>query len=665
MIEVMKARLPLLLIALIVLSISAVCVGLVVTGDSYAPALPGIPDTGALIGWGTPILRVLTDIAAITTVGFLLSAVVLAPSAKNGVVSRAGRADLQRAGITAVVWALLAIAQLLFTVGSVLGLDLSKAISPDVISTYAMDIPTTRALLFMTIIALVISAGCVITSSTGAGAGWLVLAMVAALLPALGGHAAGLGDHALALTAGAAHVAAALLWVGGVLALGLHAWRGDIPMPRAIARFSGIALAAIILLAASGIANAYTRLETPDQIITTGYGQVVLVKTGLIVVLAVIGYLIRSRIAKGSGTTSGRMVFARIAGLELMIMAVAIGLGVALAFSAPPRLTVELPSYGESLLGFPYPDAPTVMNVLGGFHLDPFFFTVLLLLAAFYLAGVIRLARRGDRWPIGRTISWMLGIIVALWCTNGGISEYAQVSVGLHMLQHMTMTMMAPILLVLGAPATLALRALKPTVGNERGPREWLLWFLHSWITRILTNPFYVFFVYVIGLYGLYLTPLFGWLMGSHVGHIVMETHFLLAGYLFYWVVIGIDPRPKPLPYWGRLLLLFVSLAVHGFFAVVLMMGTHPLAQEWYGIVQPPWITDPVRDSLDGGQIAWGISELPGMVVLIAIAFQWSRQDDKDAKRRDRQADRDGDAELNAYNEQFARLAARDKHRGQ
>ena len=257
-------------------------------------------------------------------------------------------------------------------------------------------------------------------------------------------------------------------------------------------------------------------------------------------------------------------------------------------------------------------------------------------------------------------MSWLAGIGVVIWCTNAGISVYSQVSVGLHMVQHMTMTMLAPILLVMGAPATLALRALKPAVGNERGPREWLVWFLHSWITRVLTNPFYVFFIYVIGLYGLYFTPAFGWLMGSHVGHVVMQAHFILAGYLFYWVLIGIDPRPKPLPYWGRLVLLLLAISVHGFFAVALMMSTEPIAPEWYGIVRPDWMSDTLRDSLDGGQVAWGVGEIPNLIVLIAIAVQWSRSDDREAKRHDRQADRDDDAELRAYNDRLATLHGRD-----
>jgi putative copper resistance protein D len=351
--------------------------------------------------------------------------------------------------------------------------------------------------------------------------------------------------------------------------------------------------------------------------------------------------------------------YARVAGIELTIMAMAVGLGVALATSPYPRQEQSLPSYGENLLGFAYPPPPTVEAVAFGGRIDPLFLTLSLIAAALYVIGYVRVRRRGDSWPVMRLVCWMGGISIVIWCTNAGISTYAMVSVGLHMVQHMTLTMLAPILLVLGAPATLALRALKPATGNERGPREWLVWLLHSPITRVLTNPFYVFIVYVIGLYGLYFTPAFGWLMGSHVGHVIMQTHFLISGYLFYWVLIGIDPRPKPLPYWGRMMLLLLALGIHGFFAVIMMMGSTPMAVEWFGLVRPEWVTDPLQDTLLGGQVAWGLSEIPTLIVLIVIAVQWARSDERDATRLDRQADRDDDAELRAYNERLARMGER------
>ncbi len=649
--------------ALVVLAVVATVFGLVVAGGEYSPELPGLPDPGPLVGWGTPILRLLSDLAAVVTVGLLLAATLLDPSGKDGIVSRTGRRDLKRAAIAAAVWAVLALAQMLFELANVLGLTLAEAASPDIVSTYANEIPTTRALMFMAVLATVVCIGTILTSTTGASAAWLLVAVAASALPALAGHSAGLGDHALAMTAGVAHMVAAVVWMGGLMGLAVHATRADMPMSRAVQRFSTIALVSILLLAVSGAANAYSRLDNAGQLLTTGYGQLLLTKTMLIVGLACLGWIVRQRVMTTLATSSRVAVFARIAGLELLVMAVALGLGVALASSPTPRVEAQLPTFGESLLGFAYPPPPTPMTVGLGFHLDPLFFTACLVAGVLYLAGVVRMRRRGDEWPLMRTVSWLAGLAVVIWCTNAGVSVYAQVSVGIHMFQHMTLTMLGPIFLVMGAPATLALRALKPAHGNERGPREWLVWFLHSWITRVLTNPFYVFFVFALGLYGLYMTPLFGFLMGSHVGHVAMQLHFIFSGYLFYWVLIGIDPRPRPLPYWGRLLLLMISMSVHAFFSVALMMRTVPMAAEWYSIVQPAWLTNPLKDTLDGAQVAWAVSEIPSLIVLLAIAVQWSRSDAREATRSDRQADRDDNAELRAYNDRLAAMARRDEKR--
>ena len=647
-------------VALTALTIGAAAVGLVIAGGAYAPPPAGLPDVGAVVGWGVPVLRVVVDALSIATVGWLMAATVLDPSSRNGVISNAGRRDLVRAAGFAMAWAVAALLEALLTLADVLGIPLSEALTPQVVGTYASDIPTVRALVVMAILAIVVTIGCIVTSSTGASAGWLIVALVAVALPALGGHASGLGDHALALSSGVAHVVAAVLWIGGVVALGVHAVSRDIPFARAVQRFSPFALAAIALVALSGFGNAYARLDYAQQLLITPYGQLVIVKTLLIITLAIIGWVMRRKIVSRLGDRNGVLAFARVAGIELVVMALAIGLGVALSQSPIPRVLTDLPSIGESLLGYRYPPAPTIANVVASIHIDPLFFTLCVVAAAIYLVGAISLARRKDHWPVLRTISWLLGVFVVLWCTNSGLAEYASVSVTFHMVQHMTLAMLAPILLVMGAPATLALRALSPARGNERGPREWLVWLLNSKITGFLTNPFFVLFLYVTTLYGLYLTPAFGWLMGSHVGHIAMTVHFVASGYLFYWVLIGIDPRPKPLPYWARLLMLLVGMAVHAFLAVVLMMGSQPLAPEWYGIVRPPWVTDPLADSLTGGQVAWALAEVPGLIVLIAIAMQWARSDDREATRRDRAADRDGDAELDAYNERLAAYARRD-----
>ena len=229
------------------------------------------------------------------------------------------------------------------------------------------------------------------------------------------------------------------------------------------------------------------------------------------------------------------------------------------------------------------------------------------------------------------------------------------------MVQHMTMSMMAPMFLVLGGPFTLALRALRPSTTGRWGVREWIVWGLHSPISKVVTNPFFVFAIFSLSLFTLYFTPLMAWLMGSHIGHISMQMHFIVSGYLFAWIVMGVDPVPKPLPYVARFGLILLMVGIHGFFAVIIMMGSEPLAQDWYGIVRPDWVVDPLADTKYGGQVAWGVSEIPMIFMIIMVALQWSRSDEREAKRRDRQADRDGNAELNAYNERLAALDERSR----
>lgn len=634
--------------------------GLVIGGSGYQPSAAGLPDPGPVIGWALPVVQNGAVLASILTAGWLLAAAFLDPQGRDRSVSRTGRVDLIRAAVAAACWCVLALVSAAVTLANALGLPVSQALAPSSIGTYAWDVPSVRNQLIAALLAAIVAVGCVLTSRVTASAAWLALALIAIAVPALAGHAAGLGDHTLAMVNGVAHGVAAALWVGGLVALAVHAIRRDTGLRAAATRFSPIAAACVVVLALSGLGNAYARLARPGDLLTSGYGVLVLAKTALLAVLIVLGYRMRRRILPALDGPRGRSAFARFAGIELLVMALAVGLGVALSLTAPTRVDLPLPSAGEELLGFRYPPAPSWSNALLNFRVDAFFLVVCVLLAGFYLAAVVRLRRRGDSWSWGRTASWLAGVLTLFWATNSWVGVYAQLSVGVHMVAHMTMTMMAPLLLVMGAPITLALRALKTSRTGGMGPRELLLAAIHSPAARVIANPLYVLVIYIAGIYGLYFTELFGGLMGSPLGHLVMEVHFLLGGFLLYWVVLGIDPQPRRIPYWMRMVLMMAAPLFHSFFAIALMMSTRPIGASWYGRVQPPWMTDPLRDTLLGGQVAWGVGEIPTAIVLVSLAVQWARSDEREAKRRDRQVDRDGDVELDAYNERLAALAARD-----
>ncbi|MFI8931090.1 cytochrome c oxidase assembly protein [Streptomyces sp. NPDC053474] len=289
---------------------------------------------------------------------------------------------------------------------------------------------------------------------------------------------------------------------------------------------------------------------------------------------------------------------------------------------------------------------------------EPFFLISCLVALGLYGWGVVRLVRRGDKWPVGRTVSFVVGVlsILLVMCTK--LNDYGMVLFSVHMVQHMIISMLSPILLLLGAPITLALRALPVAGRGRKGPRELLLMLLHSRYVRIITHPAFTIPMFIASLYALYFTPLFDTLMGSKAGHIGMMVHFLAVGLVFFWPIMGIDPGPHRPGHLMRMLELFAGMPFHAFFGIALMMASEPMIETYKN---PPASlgVEALADQNAAGGIAWAFSEIPSVLVLIALLFQWYRSDQREGRRKDRAADRDGDKELEAYNAYLASLASR------
>ncbi|MFC0597755.1 cytochrome c oxidase assembly protein [Streptomyces palmae] len=289
---------------------------------------------------------------------------------------------------------------------------------------------------------------------------------------------------------------------------------------------------------------------------------------------------------------------------------------------------------------------------------DTFFLISCTLAVVLYCWGVIRLRRRGDSWPVGRVVAFVTGVLtVALvMCTK--LNDYGMVMFSVHMVQHMVISMLSPILILLGAPVTLTLRAL-PAAGRGRtGPRELLVALLHSRYMRVITHPVFTIPMFIASLYALYFTPLFDFLMGSKVGHIAMMVHFLAVGLVFFWPIMGVDPGPHRPGYVMRMLELFAGMPFHAFFGIALMMASEPMVDA-YKNPAPSLGIDALTDQNAAGGIAWAFSEIPSVVVLLALVYQWYRSEQRQARRKDRVADRNGDRELEAYNAYLASLQAR------
>lgn len=292
------------------------------------------------------------------------------------------------------------------------------------------------------------------------------------------------------------------------------------------------------------------------------------------------------------------------------------------------------------------------------FSADPIFLIGCVLAVLLYGYAVVRLRRRGDGWPVNRTVFFVIGVlsIALVMCTR--LNDYGMVMFSVHMVQHMVISMLSPILLLLGAPVTLALRALPVASRGSKGPRELLLMLLHSRYMKVVTHPVFTIPLFIASLYGLYFTPLFDFLMGSTAGHLAMMVHFLGVGLVFFWPIMGIDPGPHRPGYLLRMLELFAGMPFHAFFGIALMMASQPMV-EVYKNPSASLGIDALSDQNAAGGIAWAFSEIPSVLVLLALVFQWYRSDQRTAKRSDRAADRDGDQELHAYNAYLASLQAR------
>ncbi|MGH3739178.1 MAG: cytochrome c oxidase assembly protein, partial [Micromonosporaceae bacterium] len=273
----------------------------------------------------------------------------------------------------------------------------------------------------------------------------------------------------------------------------------------------------------------------------------------------------------------------------------------------------------------------------------------------------------GTRWSPLRLASWCAGWLVVCFATSSGLAAYAPVMFSVHMAQHLALMTVAPVLLVLGAPVTLALRALRR--GGEsglRGPRDWLQLALHSRWTRFVAHPVVALVVMIVSLFAMYFTGLYELALRSHAVHLWMLIHLLISGYLFYWAVIGMDPTPHRIPPPVRLLVLFAGAGFHALFGVALMQAGVPMAADWYAALELSWLPDPLADQKAAGGIAWSFGEIPSLAVAVALVLQWLRVDEREARRFDRAAARavaTGDPSLDpheAYNAYLKRLAEAD-----
>jgi putative copper resistance protein D len=472
---------------------------------------------------------------------------------------------------------------------------------------------------------------------------------------AVTGHSASGGSHDIATNSLLYHLVSATLWIGGLIAVLAAGHRRSQHLVLAVHRFSRLALVCWLLMAVSGVVNALVRVVSLSDLLDTTYGRLVLVKVAVLAVLGWLGYRHRRHTIKALTWRDDRGPLVRLAGVEILVMLVTIGVATALGRTPPPPRAAALPSSVELLIGYDLAGPPTLARLLLYWRFDLVFGTAALALAGLYLLGLWRLRRRGTPWPAWRTVAWLAGCLVILLATSSGIGRYAPALFSLHMVSQLMLAVVAPALLVLGGPVILMLRALRRGGPTTPGPREWLTSLLRSPACRALTHPAVAFTLLVAPLYLLYLADVFTALVQYHWAHLAMNAYFLLVGYLFFWPVIGVDPAPRRLPPVGRVGMMFALLPAFGFLAVALNNTQAVLGEGFYWSLNLPWLTDPLSVQHLGGTTVWAVGELPALILLLVTAAQWAGADERAAAHADSRPT-ETEADLTAYNAMLTQL---------
>lgn len=294
------------------------------------------------------------------------------------------------------------------------------------------------------------------------------------------------------------------------------------------------------------------------------------------------------------------------------------------------------------------PEPPSVLGMFGWFPPPmPLLPAAAIVLAVWYLVAVRTVTSRGHHWSWTRTASFLAGCAALAAVTGLAIDSYGYWLFSAFMFQHLTLSILVPPLLVLGAPGRLLLRSTP-----HRGVGRWVLIAalggLRCRVSRGVLHPGFTIPTFLLSYYGLYLSDLFDTAATSVGGHLALQAFFLASGTLFILPILSDGPLPTRQTNIGRFFDIFVEMPLHVFIGVILMMAPRALTDTF---ARPPahWDVDPVADQAVAGALAWSYGEPVALLTTLIFAIRWRRDEELESAKREADVERD-DADLAAYN---------------
>lgn len=655
---------PLILIGGVILAVGGWWLAGAGAGMPFASsAAPGGQLVAGSGSMALALARLGFDLAAAVTIGAGCAAVLWLPSGEAGTATPQIRLACRIAAWAAGVWALAAGLLLVNVLGQRAGgaalLGGIPQPSGPAAAAAAGNLPTAQSGYLITIGLALLVALLALGRGREAVRVLTLLAAVGAMLPR-----AFIGNNAEPLNRDYAIDATVLnrlgfsVWLGGlVVVLVLVRRSGDETSDVLWRRYRAAAVVAAAVVLGSAVLMALLRLAGHNPL-NSGYGRLTLIALVLVLAAAALLLLRRQSAARRAERAAAPGLPVAV---ELGLLAAAAGVVACVGVIVPPSAAEPVTTV-QSILGFELYGAPTFWKILWDWRFDLLLGGGAVLAAGLYLRGVRTLKARGIAWSGKRTTAWLCGTGLLLLVSSSGLDRYALSQFSLHMILHMSIGMLVPILLVLGGPLTLALRVL-PAAGRSGPPglREALLRLLHSRVVRFVSHPGFAVPLFVGSFYAIYFTGLFELLISTHGGHVAMNLHLLLVGWLYYWQVIGVDPAPRRYPALFRLGLLMAPIPFHSIFGLTVMNSRTLIAGDYYHSLGLPWMTNLLSDQKLGGAIAWALADIPTAIVVVSLVAQWFRNDEREARRIDRRfADGRPDQELTAYNDMLARLNQRE-----
>ncbi len=587
------------------------------------------------------LFDLLNTLTGVVVVGAFLSLAFLFPE-KDGRFTQASARLLKTLPLIIFAWVIFAFGNLLATLANLFEVVIVDILDLTTIRSFVTQTSLGKLQMFQVIASILLLVLSYSLNKTGGAFLGFLLSISGLIAPIFQSHSSQAGSHGLAIGSLIIHVIALSCWVGSVTSL--------IFMEReirqfALKRISVIASWSIAAVVVSGAVSSLLRMGLTSDWFTP-YGYLIITKILLLGAVAVVATKIR------------RQLKTKLIQFEIALIAIIVGIGAILS-RFTPIVESEL-GYDRvrELVGVAMPPEPNWQRLFFEYEADALMLGILVFATALYIKGVVLLSRRGVKWPIGRTLSFAFGVSLLDYSTSGGLGLYGIFSFQYHMIAHMVLSMIAPIFLVLSAPITLALRTLpQGRNSDERGIRGWFISILHSKVSMIWTHPIVVLAIFDGSLFALYFTSLFGDLMSSHFGHLLMNLHFIGAGLLFFFVIVGVDPHPRRTHHLVRMVILLAAMSIHAFFSVALMSSRTLIDGGYYELLARPWATDLLADQRAGASFGWAMGEIPILIAFVATFIQWIRSDAREAKR----ADKNSDKNLAEYNDYLRQLADRDK----